>query len=68
MSEATHALILFVVSMAIGLGVYIGTCRYYDEREMGAKIFCVEQRVKYKFCEKYFNQGAAYANQKSTSR
>lgn len=55
MSEATHALILFVVSMAIGLGVYIGTCRYYDAREQGAKMFCVEQKAKHKFCEKYFN-------------
>lgn len=54
MSKETHALILFVISMAIGLGVYIGTCRYYDAREQGAKMFCVKQRAKHKFCEKYF--------------
>lgn len=54
MSKETHALILFVVSMAIGLGVYIGTCRYYDARELDVKLFCVENRAKFKFCQKYF--------------
>ena len=27
---------------------------YYEAREMGARLYCVEMKSKPKFCEKYF--------------